>query len=599
MKSQMAASHPNIAPLVLVEQIRTQYDSMPTSFLGSVFSSSLYVAVAHTVIPAWQWGTWLVLMLLQAAVRGWLWLEFRKKKPEIGDMPRWGRLAACGSAFSGIIWGLGALLVFPSNHIEYQLFYMFLVACMGSLSAIASASFLPAFYAYTYPTVIPISILLLFQPDDLLRTMGVISLGYLPVISKFAHNLGKAMTESFQLRFENRELLREVTLRKEQAEDASREKSMFLANASHDLRQPLHALTLQAHLLKQTSLSKDQQPLVSALNTSISAMTQLFEALLDISRLDAGVVRTEVINMPLQPQLDRLKLAFEPLANAKGLRLVVRPSTDTVLCDSALFQSLADNLVSNAIRYSTRGGVLVACRRRGKKITFEVWDTGIGITESEQVNIYKPFYQVGNSQRDRNNGLGLGLAIVEQTTKLLHLAHSMQSRPGRGTVFRVELPLGTAYCTEPTPAETPLPACTLHGLQAVVIDDEDDVRSSSCALLESWGCVVYSAGSIDEVLKRTAHLNAAPDILICDYRLENGVTGMDAIARLRDEFNAPIPALLITGDTETKLLHDMVGDHVDVMHKPVNPTQLNRYLLKKVASYHVISGNSDIEPSEK
>ena len=579
--------HQGTAPLVYAEQVRTQYASMPTSFMGSVFSSSLYLLVAHSVIPVWQWQTWLALMLLQAAGRAWLWQAFRKRQPQPSDMQRWGRWATCGSAVSGVVWGLGALLVFPPGDLEYQLFFMFLIASMGSLSAIASASFLPAFYAYTYPTVIPISIVLIQQPDNLLRGMGVLALGYLPVISRFAHNLGNAMIESFRLRFENRDLLSEVTLRKEQAEDANREKSMFLANASHDLRQPLHALTLQAHLLKQTELTAAQQPLLTALNASVGAMTQLFEALLDLSRLDAGIVRAHVLAMPLQPQLDRIQFAFGAVAKAKGLRFVVRPTTAVVLCDPALFQSLADNLVSNAIRYTHSGGVLVACRTRGEHIAFEVRDSGIGIAEAEQAQIFKPFYQVGNPQRDRNNGLGLGLAIVAQTTKLLNVPLTFRSILGRGTRFGVvllsaALDDSAALIGETAAAETAVGAASLRGLQVVLIEDEDHIRVASCALLESWGCKVLSAGSAADALVRVAHLRSAPDLLVCDYRLADGVTGLDAVAQLRDEFNVRIPALLITGDTGAKVLMEMMGEKVDVMHKPVNPVKLKQVLVNLV-----------------
>ena len=576
------------APLVYAEQVRTQYASMPASFMGSVFSSSLYLLVAHSVIPVWQWQTWLALMLLQAVGRAGLWQAFRKQQPQPSDMRRWGHWATCGSAVSGVVWGLGALLVFPPGDVEYQLFFMFLIASMGSLSAIASASFLPAFYAYTYPTVIPISIVLMQQPDNLLRGMGVLALGYLPVISRFAHNLGNAMIESFRLRFENRDLLSEVTLRKEQAEDANREKSMFLANASHDLRQPLHALTLQAHLLKQTKLNTAQQPLLTALNASVGAMTELFEALLDISRLDAGIVRAQVVAMPLQPQLDRIQFAFGAAAKAKGLRFVVRPSAAVVLCDPALFQSLADNLVSNAIRYTHSGGVLVACRQRGRGIAFEVWDSGIGIAKSEQANIFKPFYQVGNPQRDRSNGLGLGLAIVAQTTKLLNVPLSFKSLLGQGTRFGVVLQVsalhdGAGLMAETAVAETVGGTDSLRGLQVVLIDDEDDIRAASSAVLESWGCKVLSAGSAASALVRAAQLPSAPDLLVCDYRLAGGVTGLDAVAQLRDEFNVRIPALLITGDTGAKVLLEMVGEKMDVLHKPVNPVRLKQVLINLVA----------------
>jgi signal transduction histidine kinase/CheY-like chemotaxis protein len=562
---------------VRAEQVRTQYASMPTSFLGSVFSATVYVAAAQAVLPLWQWLLWWTLMLGQALVRGLLWRAFQSAHPPAHDMPRWGRRAWMGSALSGCIWGLGALLVFPHGHVEYQLFFMFLIASMGSLSAIASASFLPAFYAYTFPTVVPVALLLLVQEDRLLQIMGVIALGYLPVISKFAHNLGHSVVESFRLRFENLELLREITERKEQAEDANREKSMFLAAASHDLRQPLHALSLQTHVLQQTELNAVQQSSLRGMSASIEAMTGLFDALLDVSRLDAGVVPVREQMLRLQTVFDQLAQEFEPQASAKGLKLRIRPSRAVVHTDPHLLASLLGNLVSNAIRYTERGGVLVAARKRQGVWLLQVCDSGVGIEPAQQRAVFKAFYQVGNAERDRSKGLGLGLAIVERLSRLLQLPLDLRSAPGRGTCFCVRVP-AAAFVPQTLLGASEGPV-TLENAMVLVLDNEAEVRAAMTALLESWGCRVITAATSEEALRRTASLSATPQLLVCDYRLGGESDGLKVIARLRDEFNSTIPALVVTGDTGADTLRAVQSSGCDILHKPVRPPELRRRLL--------------------
>jgi len=567
---------------VRAEQVRTQYASMPTSFLGSVFSATLYVVAAYDVLDGWRWMLWWGLMLAQAAARGLLWRAFRRAQPGPAQMRPWGRRAIAGSAASGCIWGLGAVLVFPHGHIEYELLFMFLIASMGSISAIASASFLPAFYAYTFPTVLPIALQLIARDETLLQVMGVIALGYLPVISRFAHNLGDAVVESFRLRFENLDLLREVTARKEQAEDANREKSMFLAAASHDLRQPLHALALQAHVLGQTALTPPQRASLGSIEASVEAMTGLFDALLDVSRLDAGVVPVRNQPVSMQSVFDQLAAEFGSAARAKNLALRLRPTRSVVYTDAHLLATLLRNLVSNAIRYTDHGGVLVCARRRGRVWRVQVWDTGIGIAPEHQRAVFKAFFQVGNAERDRSRGLGLGLAITERIADLLRLPLQLRSQPGHGTVFSVDLQVGTAT----RPVATPGPAGDpgrLEGACVLVLDNEAESRAAMAALLESWGCRVITAATAEEAVRRSTALTAPPQLLVCDFRLGGGATGPDVIERLREEFNLTIPALVITGDTGGEVLRLVQDSGCLMLHKPVQPARLRESLLQLLA----------------
>jgi two-component system, sensor histidine kinase len=575
----------SIQQRIRAEQIKAQYASMPASFLGSVFSSGTYLLAAHAVLPLWQSLLWGGLMVAQAIGRALLWQAYRRCQPSPMDTERWARYAILGSAVSGCIWGLGTFLVFPGGHIEYQLFFMFLIASMGSLSAIASASYLPAFYAYTFPTILPIAITLVLAESGMLRVLGIISLGYLPVISTFAHNLGRSVIDSFRLRFENLDLLREVVERKEQVEEASREKSMFLATASHDLRQPLHALALQTHLLQRTALSPSQQQHVAGMRSSIQSMTGLFDALLDMSRLDAGVIPVCETSLSLSELFQQIEREFQPSAAGKGLRLKVRPTKAVVRSDGSLLASMLGNLVSNAIRYTHSGGVLLAARRRGSEVSIEVWDTGVGIAPKDQRAIFKAFYQVGNVERDRSKGLGLGLAIVERLSRLLHAPLELRSRPAHGSLFRVRVPSATESRTsdqqEPA-ASVPLLE-DLSKTSVMVVDNEAEIRAAMTALIESWGCRVVSAGSASEAMSRAGAMDKRPDLIVSDYRLGAGETGLQLIEMLRDEFNHAVPALVVTGDTGAEVLREVEGADCTLLHKPVQPEAM-QLLMRQLLS---------------
>ena len=559
---------------------------MPASYVGSVCSSSAYLVAAYAVLPAWQALLWAGLMLSQALGRWLLWRRYQRRQPGAEENDRWARYALLGSAVSGCFWGAGTWLVLPLEHTEYLLFYLLLIASMGSFSAIASASHLPSFYAFTLPTVLPLALVLTLQDDRMLFSLGLSYLVYLPVISAFAHNLHRSAIESFRLRFDNLDLLREVIERKEQAEDASREKSMFLAAASHDLRQPMHALALQTHLLEKTALAPAQSALLGGMRSAIQAMTGLFDALLDMSRLDAGVIPVREGPVALNELFQRLDRQHRREAEAKGLRLRFRATPAVVRSDGHLLASLLGNLVSNAIRYTSEGGVLVAARPTRRGVRVEVWDTGCGIAPEHQRAIFKAFYQVGNVERDRSKGLGLGLAIVERLTRLLQLPMDLRSEPGRGTRFtlRVALDRSAGQGAEASPAPAPASPQALVGAVVMVVDNEAEIRGAMTALLDSWGCQAIGAASASEAMARAAVLTRAPDLLVSDYRLGAEATGLELIERLRDEFNEAIPALVVTGDTGGEVLREVLAGDCTILHKPVDPEALQQGVSRLLAA---------------
>lgn len=380
------------------------------------------------------------------------------------------------------------------------------------------------------------------------------------------------------------EVTHELREKKEEAEQATLSKSQFLSAASHDLRQPTHALGMFVARLAQLTHSDETQALIVNLDASVQAMQDLLDALLDISRLEANAVRVNASPFPIAGILTQLNTTLAPEAFAKGLGLRVRASPHWVLSDSSLLHRILLNLMSNALRYTNRGGVLVVCRstRGGQALRIEVWDTGVGIAPHHQQDIFKEFYQVGNVERDRSQGLGLGLNIVQRTAKLLDHPLGVCSRLGQGTRFSIEVPVTAALARSdaPVPVEAPLED-HLAGLEVLVIEDDALVSLALVSLLESWGCVVTVVEGLAQA-ERLITQGFAPRVLISDYRLRAGQNGLDVILHLREISPQHLPACLLSGDTNPELMQSTRLVGLTLLHKPVRPAKL-RNLIRHLA----------------
>jgi len=343
------------------------------------------------------------------------------------------------------------------------------------------------------------------------------------------------------------------------AERANNAKSRFLAAASHDLRQPLAALSLYVNILKNKVTLADKK-LVTQLKECVDSLSGLLNDLLDLSKLEAGVVTPNVSDFSIAAMLNSLKSVHAMEAAVKGLQLRYRPTGLTGRTDSVLFRRIVGNLIHNAIRYTEHGGVLVACRRRRDKTWLEVCDTGIGIPADQTEDIFEEFRQLGDQAR--NNGSGLGLAIVAKTAALLGLEVSVRSRPGRGSIFAIELPVGESTATKSVSLSVEvMPLCI------ALVEDNHLVRNALTESLQAMGHQVVAAVSQEALF---AALDTwSPDVVISDYRLARGETGFDVITALRRRFGAELPAILITGDTAPTLMRSMTDRGITVLHKPI------------------------------
>jgi PAS domain S-box-containing protein len=368
-----------------------------------------------------------------------------------------------------------------------------------------------------------------------------------------------------------------------EAERANRAKAQFLAAASHDLRQPLQAANLFLAALKSQGLDARQRDTLDHLEQAMRATNDLLESLLDISRLDAGVLQPQLRAVRLQPIVDQLVSEFAEEAAQKRLALRVRPTPLAVRSDPKLLERLLRNLIANALRYTEKGGVLIGARRRRDHALLGVWDTGIGIPALQLDRIFEEFFQLGNPERDRKRGLGLGLAIVERISRLLDHPVAVRSAEGRGSLFEIALPLADVIAFEATADSVAAGPCALEGVQVLAIDDEPMQRQAMAALFQAWGCKADIVRSAVEALQVLAASSARPDVIIADYRLRDGRNGADAIRILRQFVGRNVPGILITGDTEPRRLAEAKASGFRLLHKPVDPDRLRAEVETSIA----------------
>ncbi|PID60656.1 MAG: hypothetical protein CSB44_09765 [Gammaproteobacteria bacterium] len=364
-----------------------------------------------------------------------------------------------------------------------------------------------------------------------------------------------------------------------------RAQTRFIAAASHDLRQPLHALGLNLNSLERHVSTEQGRNILTNVFRSTEALNELLGSLLDISRLDAGVIGVDRQVFPLLPLLVQLQENFEPDAEAKGLELHVADSELFLDTDRILFDRILGNLVGNAIKYTSEGSVSITATTKslaGREVALiRICDTGRGIPESEQRAIFDEYYQLDNPERDRSKGLGLGLSIVSRLVRLLGIELELDSAPGKGTCFTLTVPRGSGETAAEVQAGNDLlpgfPQRDDQSLQKrniLIIDDEQDVRDGMCTMLESHGAHVITADSADTARERLVSEDLVPDVIVADYRLRDRQTGDRAIELIREEFNTEVPALIVTGDTSPERLREAKGSGHTLLHKPVVAEEL-------------------------
>jgi len=371
------------------------------------------------------------------------------------------------------------------------------------------------------------------------------------------------------------ELERKVAERTQELELANAAKSRFLAMASHDLRQPLHALGLFIAQLRMPLRSGERTRTIELVDATRKEMDEMLNSLLDMSKLDAGILIPTITEFPIARLLQKIETTFDQATRETGLRLRVRRSDAWVRSDAMLLERILLNLVSNAVRYTLRGGIIVGCRRRGQMLRIEVWDSGPGIPEDQKQNIFGEFFQLAARDRNRYGSMGLGLAIVDRLRLLLNHPIDLASTVGRGSRFAILVPMADECGTSAEPVDPPHPAAfAVEGKVVLVIADAPIVQEGTGGLLGRWGYTVLTTGSDEAALIRLAERQQRPDLIISDYHLANGKTGIRAIEEINAAFGSSIPAILISGDTAPEPAREVRDRGYILLHKPVDPMRL-------------------------
>ena len=561
--------------------LREQVDSMMrTSWSGAI--AAFFVGLGFWTIAWAQTGDRGALLwaALLHSCQLWRYLGCRRylrTAPEARDPAAAGNWYARALLVNASIWGLSPWLFFPRDNALVTALMMLVLMGMTTGSIASLAPHRRALLSFPIPVMLGLSSAMLWQGDALHLFMGVSALVYLYVNLDFGLQQHRLLTEALRSRYEKEALALRLEEQIAIARRASEERTRFFASASHDLRQPLHSLGLFGTALQRRLDGGTERALADNLMQCVNALEMSFNEMLEVSRLDAGVIRPRREPVSMAALCRALDASFGPQAEARGLMLRFRPGGHWMMGDPQLLERLLGNLVHNALKFTREGGVLVGARLRDGGVAIEVRDTGIGIPPDEQARVFEEFYQVGNPERDRAHGLGMGLAIVRRLADLMNMPLALRSQPGRGTLFRLWAPLALPPAHGETGHAPAAPALADWALHVLVIDDEAQVRTSTAAALEGAGMKVALAedGSQARAALRAARERDDPvDALICDFRLRGDEDGLALIAALRAEAGEALPALLITGDTAPDRLQRARASGLPVLYKPVSADRL-------------------------
>lgn len=537
------------------------------------------VAAVHVPLhwPALWWIAVTVALILRNRVLDWL-----ARRSSWSDRAK----------LDGVVWAFlltacaQSSLMLMAPMVSVSVVAMFTIYLGGMAAALVASSAGSARVVTVYSGIALGTIALtwaLVPKDGIARVdqvvIALLMAGYLFALRAYAHRAHGVFVESYRIRLERIALNAQLREALGEAEMANRAKTRFLASASHDLRQPIHALSLFSGSLLMRPLDARSTGIARQIDRAVQTLGSQLDALLDISRLDAGVVQAKLQGVDLAVLFDQIRSQFAAQAQAKGLIFGAEGRhLPCVHSDSALLTRVLGNLVSNAIKYTAHGRVDLTAESDAHRCTIVVRDTGSGIPEAERDRVFEEFYQLDNPERDREKGLGLGLSIVRRLCVLLNVPLRLQSVDGEGCEFSIELPLASAM-------EIPMPekekdVTAGAAMRVLVIDDEEQVRIGMQTLLEEMGFKVSVASSTEAAMEDSVQFQ--PEVVLADFRLRGTDNGIRAIRALRQRWPR-LPALLISGDTAPERLREARESGLELLHKPLRPTELRESILRVVA----------------
>lgn len=582
--------------------MRTVIGSMPRSFLSAMLGALIMSLIVDDAVVQqggqgrWVVWTWWSALAVASAWGAWIALRFQHGPRDADSVHATSRQLIRNGAICAVGWGATSWLLLPAANQQAQTTVLISTTIViwggGAVQAI-HRTYVRTFILVTV-TVFACGLFRLGDLFDVVFGLIFALTGF--VVVTFAADQERAVLDTILLGLRAERLLAEANAQRQQAESARAQadqarqqaelanhaKNTFLAAAGHDLRQPMHALVQYLGVLRRNNRDASLHDTIARLGMSLDAMQDLLDAVLEVSRLMLGAVQPHPGVHRIADILDRVDAQMRPMAQDKGLTLTtLAPPSVAVFSDEVLLERMLRNLVLNAIRYTAQGRVTVRARRRGTAVVVQVFDTGIGIPRQERPRIFEPFYQVGNQARDRHKGMGLGLAIVAQLGELLQVPVGVRSRPGRGSVFTLRLQPAQAQDREAgRPAEQTPAGDYLRDAFVVLIDDNAESLEATATTLAAFGCQVLRARSGADAVERLRAQALAPQIVVCDYRLEDGETGPQAIARVIEDQRQlwgerfAIGALVLSGETAPAELAQVRQAGLVLLHKPVKPEAL-------------------------
>lgn len=566
---------PDIELRIEAEQIRHIYNQTPV-FVPVVMLSSFFVTIMFWPITSplvgilWCVWIWVVYISLWGLCKRW-----KKAQPDDASMKAWAKPYIILGWVATASWGIIGVLFFYVDSLNYQALLLIILIMGAAAVTTTSTAYSPTFYSAIL-LLLPLlwSLISVGQLIQYLLAIGVVMFSAMMfLLHRNSHAL---YTSALKLRFINEEMGKQLAMQKNIAEHENISKSKFLAAASHDLRQPLHAMSLfHGELCHSNIDEKKQNELIANIGASIVSMSELLSGLLETSRFEVGVVEANFKFFQVNELFDDLCHEYYTKSQVKNLRFKCVPCSIVVFSDPLLLRRIVCNLLENAIQYTNNGSILLGCRRKGDALSLQVWDTGMGIATEDLRNIFDEFKQLDNPDKDQSKGLGLGLSVVKQLSNVLNHNLSVESVLGKGSMFSLQILLNKdneinveKRCKQANIVDN------LKSSYMLVIDDDENIRKGMKELLTSWGCEVMLAFDLNSAVNVIESSNQKPNVIISDYHLEDSQTGIEIIKKLRLKYAVDFPSILISADNTLQNNDDVMKSNIMFLHKPVNAARL-------------------------
>jgi signal transduction histidine kinase len=546
-------------------------DALP-HLIGGLLTSCLIYWVFQSYAIDYGGLIWLManLVLLSSTI---VFYSIYYLKRELFSQQQWSNVILLIATIWGAAWSLPPYLFLNTDQVEYIALMLIIISMLTTTPAPAMVHYISAYYAFMS---LPMLALFLKLLNSDLNILLIIFMPFLWLTQlAYSWQLHGTMIKSIRLGLENNQSRKE-------AERASLAKSKFIAAASHDIRQPLQAVNLFVTILKDQVYSPEVATTFQQLESSTDSMSDLLNSLLDVSRLDADTIEPHPIHLDLALILKKTQQEFLSLALKKHLTLSLQCDNLTAFADPILLTRVLNNLVSNAIRYTSNGTIEIIGQQHQDKISIIVKDTGQGIPKEEQQEIFTEFHQLNNPERNQEKGLGLGLSIVKRLCQLQKWPISLESQVNQGSCFNIAVPQGETNLIV-APKGAMVHSNKLVGVKIIIIDDDKTVRVGLRILLESWQCQVKCFDSSALAISQLEDKSWQPQLILSDYRLRENETGNQAINIIQQHFEKKINAILLTGDTDPERIKDAKKSGFMLLHKPIKPAQLRMYLQRNIA----------------